>query len=357
MHGRRWLQRQVGRRYSGGGNPPYTRGTFRGYLDETRRLPPQERRALPRRCWSESRRKTRNSLRTTRRGLLAGPTRQQPVRKENSKAETWATPFDASGSSEAATHVAAARFPSWARCGDLFNCIVFSVNGANSPSTLRIRFVNTFFQLQSRQRRIPTADGRSRVRRRRGLIRDMLRSYIECSLGWMQTGCLRLAEEPIGRCLRQLASRAAMEDVLHVASCFFLETSAAVLREILANIVDRIPPSLNFGSLHFSARPAQWSYDGSMRQPAGALRIFSARIALPDPACVVSLDDWLTKSIDQSFNAPAATDQPISPSCFNVTVYQWRAVVRRMVRCKLAVTLPSDTVPRICPVVRLQWQR
>ena len=70
MHGRRWLQRQVGRRYSGGGNPPYTRGTFRGYLDETRRLPPQERRALPRRCWSESRRKTRNSLRTTRRGLL-----------------------------------------------------------------------------------------------------------------------------------------------------------------------------------------------------------------------------------------------------------------------------------------------
>ena len=134
--------------------------------------------------------------------------------------------------------MAAARFPSWARWGDLFNCIVFSVNGANSPSTLRILFVNTFVQLQSRPRRIPTADGRSRARRRRGLIRDMLRSYIECSLRWMQTGCLRLAEEPVGRSLRQLASRAAMETCCTSPLASFGDKRGRV-KGILANIVDR----------------------------------------------------------------------------------------------------------------------
>ena len=78
---------------------------------------------------------------------------------------------------------------------------------------------------------------------------------------------------------------------------------------------------------------------------ARALRIQSARIVLLDPACAVTLDDWLPKSNAQSFNAPAVTDQPISLSFFNVSMHQWRSVVRRMVRCKLAVDLPSDTCP------------
>ena len=52
-----------------------------------------------------------------------------------------------------------------------------------------------------------------------------------------------------------------------------------------------------------------------------------------------SLDDWLPKSIAQPFNSPAA----IAPSFFNVSMHQWRSVVRRTVRCKLAVALPSDT--------------
>ena len=51
----------------------------------------------------------------------------------------------------------------------------------------------------------------------------------------------------------------------------------------------------------------------------------------------------LPKSIAQSFNAPAATDQPTSPSFFHVSMHQWRSVVRRMVGCTLAVALPSDT--------------
>ena len=147
--------------------------------------------------------------------------------------------------------------------------------------------------MQSRQCQIPMSDGRSRARRRRGLIRDMLRGYIECSLRRLQTGCLRLSEAPVGRSLRQLASRAAKEACC-ASPLEFSGDKRGSLREILANIVNRVPP-LNFGSLQFSAGPAQWSYDGSARRPAGALRIQSARIALPDPACVVSLHDWLPK--------------------------------------------------------------
>ena len=113
---------------------------------------------------------------------------------------------------------------------------------------------------------------------------------------------------------------------------------------MLANIVNCVPPSLNFGSLQFSAGPAQWSNDGTARRPSGALRIRSG-IALPDPACVVSLDDWLPESIAQSFNSPAASGQPIAPSFFNVSMHQWRSVVRRMLRYKLAVALPRDTCP------------
>ena len=114
----------------------------------------------------------------------------------------------------------------------------------------------------------------------------------------------------------------------------FLETSAAV-QGILANIVDRIPPSLKFGSLHFSAGPAQWSYDGSA----------SACWSITHYCCTYcpAESGLLPKSIAQSFNAPVATDQPFSPSNFNVTMHQWRSVVRRMVRCKLTVALPSGT--------------
>ena len=47
-------------------------------------------------------------------------------------------------------------------------------------------------------RRIPMSDGWSRARRRRDLIRDMLRGYIECSLRWMQTGCVIDTGKKIG---------------------------------------------------------------------------------------------------------------------------------------------------------------
>ena len=58
---------------------------------------------------------------------------------------------------------------------------------------------------------------------------------------------------------------------------------------------------------------------------------------------MVSLEDWLPKSVAESFNSPAGTGKPIAPSFFNVSMPQWRSVLRRTVRCKLAVALPSDT--------------
>ena len=119
---------------------------------------------------------------------------------------------------------------------------------------------------------------------------------LKASLRWLQTGCLRLSETPVGRSVRLLASRAANEACC-AAPLDFSGDKRGRLREVLASIVNCIPPSLSADSLRFSAGPAQWSYDGSAGRPEGALRIESARIALPDPACVVSLEDWLPRSM------------------------------------------------------------
>ena len=91
--------------------------------------------------------------------------------------------------------------------------------------------------------------GRSWARRRRRMIRDMLRCCIECSLRWLQTGCLRLSEAPIGRILRQLAAQAAKEACC-TSPLEFSGDKRGFLREVLANIVNRVPPSLNLGSVH-----------------------------------------------------------------------------------------------------------
>ena len=101
-------------------------------------------------------------------------------------------------------------FRSWSGWGDVFNCVVALRKRSQLAEHCAASVVSIFSQFQSLQR-IPMSDGRSRDRRRRGLIRDMLRSCIECSLRWLQTGCLRLSEARLGRSLRQLASRAAKE--------------------------------------------------------------------------------------------------------------------------------------------------
>ena len=164
--------------------------------------------------------------------------------------------------------------------------------------------LHIFSQLQSRQRRIPILMAFT-ARRRRGLIRDMLRGYVDCSLRWLQTGCLRLSAAPARRSLRQLATRAATEACC-TRSLIFSGDKRGRLREILANIVNCIPLFQNFGSLQFSARTCavELRCDGELDLPTSALRIQSARIALPDPGvCHVRWTIGYLKSIAQSFNA------------------------------------------------------
>ena len=125
-----------------------------------------------------------------------------------------------------------------------------------------------------------------------------------------------------------------------------LETSAARMREILAGIIHRIPSPLDTSTLEFSAGPATWSYDGSTK-PIGAMKVTSARIALPDPACVVKLADWLPEETARKFVTPEATGDDIGQRYFNVSMSEWRLVVRRMVRCGLATSLPADACPPV----------
>ena len=90
-------------------------------------------------------------------------------------------------------------FPSWGGWGEVFNCIVALRDRSVLARHLADSLSSSFSQWQSRQRRIATSGGRARARRRRGVIRVLVRSYIEISLRWLQTGCLRLSETPVGR--------------------------------------------------------------------------------------------------------------------------------------------------------------
>ena len=114
--------------------------------------------------------------------------------------------------------------------------------------------------------------------------------------------------------MRQLASRAA-----HEACCTsplaFAGDKRGRMREILAGIIHRIPSPLDTSTLEFSAGPATWSYDGSSK-PIGALKVTSARIALPDPACVVKLADWLPEETARKFVTPESTGNDIGQRYF-----------------------------------------
>ena len=66
--------------------------------------------------------------------------------------------------------------------GDSCSTAFMSLKNRSDFARIRLR---TFSQLHSRQRRIPMPDRRSRARRRRGSIRDMLRNYIECNMVWL----------------------------------------------------------------------------------------------------------------------------------------------------------------------------
>ena len=254
----------------------------------------------------------RRNTRKDGRGHVQATAKAAANQKGKGKGKDGKAPLNATGSSKSCEAPGGCSVPvvrgGW---GDMFNCLVALKDRSRLANHIRLAILSLSCSLVGVESRCLM------VGHELGVVED-----IECSLRWLQTGCLRLSEAPAGRSLRQLASRAAQEACC--TSSLEFSGDKRGLREVLANIVNRTPSSLNFDSLHFSAGPVQWSYDGSARQPAGALRIQSGRIALPDPACVVSMEDWLPKSVAQSSNSPAGTGQPIAPSFFlNVSCAAW----------------------------------
>ena len=99
--------------------------------------------------------------------------------------------------------------------------------------------------------------------------------------------------------------------------------------------------------VRFSCDPESWAF-GQATCESTAKGIISTRISFPARAAIVQLLVWL----------PACGAQPESPedphalgddsSFFAVTQQQWRACVRRMLRCMLACVLPSSSLdPRL----------
>ena len=151
------------------------------------------------------------------------------------------------------------------------------------------------------------------------LIRDQVRS-----VQWLRT--LRPSEAPVGRSVRQLASRAAL-DACCTSPLAFAGDKRGRMREVFAGIVNRIPSPLDTTALEFTAGPSAWSYEGSSK-PNGAMIVMSARIALPDPACVVKLAFWLPAEIAQKFAMPETAGEEIGQRHVNLSMTEWRLVVR-----------------------------
>ena len=53
-------------------------------------------------------------------------------------------------------------------------------------------------------------------------------------------------------------------------------------------------------------------------------KVMSARIALPDHACVVKLADWLPAGIAQKFATPENTGEGVGQRHFNMSMTEWR---------------------------------
>ena len=75
----------------------------------------------------------------------------------------------------------------------------------------------------------------------------------------------------------------------------------------------------------------------------------SDRLALPDSAAVVKLRPWLSGPTAEAWENPGTFDPESAPKAhFAASQREWRKVVRRMVRCGLARSLPGNTLPPRC---------
>ena len=184
------------------------------------------------------------------------------------KAEAGTTSLVAIGSAESWERVNAVPFHSWGGWGDLFNCVVSLKDWSQFAKHVAESIVNTFSQLESRQRRIPMSDGRSRAPRRRGLIRDMLRGCIERSFRWLQTGCACL-RRPSGAVYASSHRRPQKKRAARRLWSFLGTSAAAGGRYLQTSWIALHLLSI----LVLHAGPAHWSDDESRRRPAGALRI------------------------------------------------------------------------------------
>ena len=94
--------------------------------------------------------------------------------------------------------------------------------------------------------------------------------------------------------------------------------------------------------------PENWAY-GQATSDSTAREIISARTSFPARAAIVPSLGWLPASVVHDFCNPEDTDAVGDDSSFfAVTQQQWRACVRRMLRCKLACILPSSSLdPRL----------
>ena len=98
------------------------------------------------------------------------------------------------------------------------------------------------------------------------------------------------------------------------------------------------PPAHHFGS-------------GYLGESGGctSMPFVSDRLALPDSAAVVKLRPWLSGPTSEAWESPGTLDpESARKAYFAASHREWRKVVRRMVRCGLARSLPANTLPPRC---------
>ena len=195
----------------------------------------------------------------------------------------------------------------------------------------------------SRRRRVPMpASPRRRARCNHHEARAGIVALMSCCLVRLSHGGLGL---PCGivslpactqRSIRRGAALAS-----RLAPLAFSGESAAAAKHLLNGTTLSDPEPVSF-----SCGPENWAY-GQATSESTEKGIISARISFPARDAAVPLLDWLPESVAHDFRNPEEPEAlGDDSSLFAVTQHQWRACVRRMLRCKLASVRPSSSLDR-----------
>ena len=87
-------------------------------------------------------------------------------------------------------------------------------------------------------------------------------------------------------------------------------------------------------------------YEGPEASASSMVQPFlAARLSIPKRAAQIPIDDWLHESTRELWNNPDLEDQSGEAvrGYFPVSMPEWRASLRKMLRAGLATTLPSNT--------------